>query len=58
LKNGNWINAAKTSFKSGFKGFNRITNTQAKLDMLAELFSALVSDLETYNQQASLLICS
>jgi type II secretory pathway component PulF len=44
------------TFKSGFKGFNRITNTQAKLDMLAELFSALVSDLETYNQQASLLI--
>ena len=48
--------AFSNTFKSGFKGFNRITNQTAKIDMLSELFDSLVDDLENYSQQAGLLI--
>ena len=48
--------AFSNTFKSGFKGFNPITNQAAKLDMLSELFDSLVDDIESYSKQASLLI--
>lgn len=44
------------TFKSGFKGFNNITNKKAKLSMLSELFDSLIEDIDNYSKQASALI--
>lgn len=46
------------TFKAGFKGFNRISDDSAKLNMLSELFDALSDDLNNYAKQASTLIKS